>query len=335
MLIKVSGGNSVMQGLLARQTPGRTMRWGDKTFFFNDDHDYCDWWFVLHFGGLTQTETVNCDPSHTVLVTMEPRAWGRPVPYCQQFASIVTCDSELNHPSLILRNGITWWAGINVDFKSGHVFSPSINQDFDGFMSMAPPLKKNRVSLITSLKTSFPGHKKRLRFVNRLRRHPIAEHIDFFGGHNPVQDKLQGLLDYKYHIAIENSRLPHYWSEKIADPYLAYSLPIYAGCPNVADYFPADSYLPIDLDDFDAAVETIRQCLYQDEHTRRMPAIREARNRVLMNYNIFELMASISERPAQSLVPCTLRPYTEFEPRRPVWIRGLKSLMRSFPLQRA
>ena len=334
MRIKVSAGNQTMQRLLTRQTPGRMLRWGEKTFFFGDQYDHCDWWFVLHAGGLEQAETVQCDPAHTVFITMEPPVWGRPVRFCQQFATIVTADSGLNHPSIIARNGITWWAGIDVAFENGHVFSPAINQDFDSFFAMPVPVKEDRISVITSLNQSFPGHGKRLRFLERLRRHPVSQSIDFYGGTNPVKDKLDGLLRYKYHIAIENSVVPDYWTEKIADPFLAHTLPIYAGCPNIEDYFPADSVLRLDLDDFDAAVDLIMACLRHDEYSRRLLAIREARSRVLLDYNVFELMASICDRPAQRFELCTLRPMAEVQPSKPAVVRCLASMIRRLPLFR-
>lgn len=321
MLIKLSAGDATMQSLLARQTPGSSLRWGDKTFFFGEEHDHCDWWFVLHADGLRHAETVRCDPGHTVLITMEPPDWGRPARFYRQFARIVSCDPRLRHPCRLPRNGITWWAGINVAFDNGHVFSPSINQDFDGFQAMPIPVKQNRISIITSPNKSFPGHAKRLRFIERLRTHLLAQHIDFYGGCHPIADKLDGLLKYKYHIAIENSILPEYWTEKIADAFLAYALPIYAGCPNIDSYFPADSFLSINLDDFDGAVKKIDRCLREDEYASRFDAIAEARRMVLIDYNIFALMAKICDRPAERLVPCALRPRSELEFRKPAWLR--------------
>ena len=45
-------------------------------------------------------------------------------------------------------------------------------------------------------------------------------------------------MDYKFHIAIENTQTPHYFSEKIMNPLLCEAQPIYLGCRNIDTYFP-------------------------------------------------------------------------------------------------
>ena len=54
---------------------------------------------------------------------------------------------------------------------------------------------------------------------------------------NPIEDKFDALIGYKYHLALENSVIPDYWTEKLADSLLAWCKPIYYGCPNINDYF--------------------------------------------------------------------------------------------------
>jgi len=98
---------------------------------------------------------------------------------------------------------------------------------------------------------------------------------------------------YRYHIAIENQICPHYWSEKLADSFLAFNLPIYGGCPNVGDYFPPGSYIPIDILNFEASLATIRETLATDPYEKRLPAILEARRLVLDEHNLFALLSRI------------------------------------------
>jgi len=43
---------------------------------------------------------------------------------------------------------------------------------------------------------------------------------------------------YDFHIAIENFKTPHYFSEKIINPLLCSSTPVYWGCENITSYFP-------------------------------------------------------------------------------------------------
>jgi len=47
-------------------------------------------------------------------------------------------------------------------------------------------------------------------------------------------------------VAVENSGHDHYWTEKVADCFLAGTVPIYRGAPNIRAYFPAEAMIVID-----------------------------------------------------------------------------------------
>ena len=59
-------------------------------------------------------------------------------------------------------------------------------------------------------------------------------------GFNPIKGKIEGLKDYKFSIAIENSYADNECSEKISDCFLTGTIPIYYGTPNIGDYFDMD-----------------------------------------------------------------------------------------------
>ena len=48
---------------------------------------------------------------------------------------------------------------------------------------------------------------------------------------------------YKFTIAFENTSYPHYFTEKILDPFLVGSIPIYWGCPQVAQMFNPAAFI--------------------------------------------------------------------------------------------
>ena len=106
-----------------------------------------------------------------------------------------------------------------------------------------------------------------------------------------MRDKAEALDTYRYHIAIENHRGLHHWTEKLADPFLGAALPFYSGCPNAGDYFPADSFIPIDLDDPVGSAEIILQAIRNDEYQKRLPSILKARRLVLETYNLFAVLS--------------------------------------------
>ena len=50
--------------------------------------------------------------------------------------------------------------------------------------------------------------------------------------------KIDTLRRYKFCVAVENSEMPHYVSEKVFDSFVAGCVPVYFGAPNVLDYIP-------------------------------------------------------------------------------------------------
>lgn len=50
--------------------------------------------------------------------------------------------------------------------------------------------------------------------------------------------------DYKFHICIENFLLDDYFSEKIINPLVSNTIPIYLGCNKITEYFPKGAELP-------------------------------------------------------------------------------------------
>ena len=112
--------------------------------------------------------------------------------------------------------------------------------------------------------------------------------LEIFGhGVRFVKNKSEALDPYKFHLVVENHIAQHVWTEKLADAFLAYTVPIYCGCPNVLDYFPRDSIIPIDISDFEGSLRTIQCTLAADgEYERRLEAVKEARRLVMYEYNL-------------------------------------------------
>lgn len=63
-------------------------------------------------------------------------------------------------------------------------------------------------------------------------------------------DSKKWVLGTQFYIAIENGNQRNYMSEKLIDCFMALTVPIYIGCPNVTDYFDARGMIIAkDLDD--------------------------------------------------------------------------------------
>ena len=154
-------------------------------------------------------------------------------------------------------------------------------------------MAKDRViSCIASNLTRWPGHKKRVVFIDYLKEHNELG-IDFYGkGTQFIEDKWDGVAPYKYSIVIENNDIDDYWTEKISDVYLGYALPFYFGCTNIDHYFPKDSYIWIDINDPQKAVQTMREAIENNEWEKRIEAIKQARELLLDKYNLFPFVAN-------------------------------------------
>lgn len=99
-----------------------------------------------------------------------------------------------------------------------------------------------------------------------------------------VLDKLQFIKDYKFVLAIENSSTPGYSSEKITDPFIAGSVPIYRGDPNIADDFNEDSFINYHSYDTDEKfIEDIIELNSNEEKYNSM-----LKNSKIKNHDLFD-----------------------------------------------
>jgi hypothetical protein len=173
--------------------------------------------------------------------------------------------------------------------KAGFAFAYT----YDELVALQPPEKRDAVAVVLSRKSLLPGHRQRLRFVRRLKE-TLGDRLDVFGdGHRKIGLKADAILPYKYHLALENTVMPSYWTEKVADAYLGFALPFVSGPPDLARWFPEDSFVPIDLDHSDKAIETVVAGIEGGIYSGRLPAIIEARNRVLRDERLCPMIARV------------------------------------------
>ena len=104
--------------------------------------------------------------------------------------------------------------------------------------------------------------KERIRFFNLLNDY---KKVDSGGsvlnniGYN-VQNKREFIRSYKFTISFENESYPGYLTEKIFEPMLEWSLPIYWGDPLVANEFNSKSFINVrEYNSFEDVVRRIIQ----------------------------------------------------------------------------
>jgi hypothetical protein len=305
---------------IIRQTPGERATWENFQFLVDEPVDECDFWVV--YEGLTSTERAHCPESRVILITGEPPAikkYNRR--FLKQFSTVVTCHDKLNHPAVIhSQTALPWAIGRKV-VKSAKLYPFTLS--YDHLKSIRTFDKKRLISTVSSTKADIDGHTKRLEFVRALAAH-FSPSFDLFGrGMRPVEDKWDAIAPYKYHIVIENSRHRDYWTEKLADTFLAGAYPFYYGCPNLTDYFSSDSFTPIDIDDLEGSISTIESCIANDQYEKSAAAISAARLLVLDKYNLFPLVANLCSNmsPDSSSSEITLRPEHTYSLKRNVRLK--------------
>ena len=109
-------------------------------------------------------------------------------------------------------------------------------------------------------------------------KYPLsAEH------HTGVAPKEAGILPYRYSLAIENSSQKNYFTEKLLDSLLMWSIPIYWGCPNLHQFFPENSYYLVDIENPEEVLDIIKRPIEK----KHIAAMGEARHLILHKYNIW------------------------------------------------
>ncbi len=319
------------------QLPDQVPQWGDCEFIFDDDNNDYDWLVIYDDipAGIKNGKKIpgildlHCAPENTILVTMEPsniKIYGQA--FVEQFGYVLTSQesSALKHPHRVFSQpALRWFFGRG----KKNIITLNQLQNADSY-----PKPKTIASVCSTKQQKHTLHYKRYHFIQHIKRE-IPE-MDLFGhGVKEMDDKAEALADYQYHIAIENHYAIHHWTEKLSDPYLAYCLPIYYGCPNINDYFPEDSYIAVDINDPVAACEIIKNAIKNNEYKKRLPAIRKARELVLNQYNLFSVLNDIvcqhHSSSVKAVVPGKL--LSRHAARKHYPLRGLKDLLRKTRIQ--
>lgn len=264
---------------LLRQTPGRAAVWEGVRFTLDEVED-CDFLVVLN-NRMKKDIRVRCPEGRVWALMQEPYVWG-------------FTDWMAEAHDAFTRVHTSYLPSLDAKYSLSHPALPwHVNRDFDELASCRVPDKVRGLSWIAGNCRDLPGHMIRLSFLRFLQSDGSLD-IDLYGrAVRYIEDKWDGLAPYRYSIAAENAVWPNYWTEKIADCFLSWTVPIYHGCPNLETYFPVDSFIRIDIGKPREALEAIRRVLREDDWERRFPAVTEARRRILFEYQLFPHLAKL------------------------------------------
>jgi hypothetical protein len=314
-MIKVKLSTSFPREPIIRQTPGRRGIWGNCRFYINEEIDRCDFWVV--YEGLLNPEKTICPASNVIFLTGEPPEFRRyNGKFLKQFATVVTPSRYIKHHHVVhTQTGLPWHVGM---IAVADLQTYPITMDYDQLKAANGLRKERLISIISSSLTVLPGQTKRLAFAVALQAR-LGGELELFGrGIRYVEDKWDVIAPYKYHIAIENSVYPDYWTEKLADAFLAGAYPIYYGCPNLEKYFPIESYATIDIEDIEGSASHIREIINGKKYEASQEAITRARQLILDKYNMFAVIAELcnGQAPNTAESEVLLRPEYKHSARR-------------------
>ena len=267
------------------QLPAEQKYYGNCEFNFDASCDKYDWLVVIDDIPKTiknRTEDLKCPKENTILITTEPNTitkYGKA--FAGQFKYLITNqeDKYLPHPNAQRsQTGNLWF----------------YDKNLDEILSNTKPNKTKKISTVCSNKQQgHTVHKRRFDFTKIL-QDEIPNLKRFGKGFNWIDLKCDAIDDYEFHVAVENHYAKDVWTEKLADTFLGYAVPIYYGCPNVYNYFPEDSIILIDIFDEENSIRKIKEIISTPgEYERRLPAIIEARRRVIEEYNIMAMIDKI------------------------------------------
>ncbi len=155
--------------------------------------------------------------------------------------------------------------------------------------SSEPQILVNRktkfVSAIGSRQQALDFHRVRTQILDAIEKDENLD-IEVFGkGRTFIPEKIEGLRDFRYSIAIENSLTDNYWTEKLSDCFLAMTVPIYLGAPNASDFFPLNSMIQVSEEQLTSGLSELLGQLSKEDYESRIPDLLRARELVLNRYS--------------------------------------------------
>ena len=277
-----------------------------------DDYD----WLVVYdelYGGTGGTivngrERLACPREQTILATWEPvsiKSYSRA--YTRQFGHLLTNrppEAE-RHPRYHLGRGYFEWFN---------------DRSYEENATVVLPPKTRTISAVCSSKQMRrTKHFARFSLVSELAK-AIPE-MEWYGhGVRAFGKKYEVMDPFKYHVAVENHIAPHHWTEKLSDAFLCECLPFYAGDPAIFEVFPAESLVPIPIDDPAEAVRIVKSAIAENAYAKRREAVLEAKRLILTKYNFWAQVIDVIESAAEGVRPAP--PVPEFVVNRKVLRRS-------------
>lgn len=230
-------------------------------FFANSPVSEADAWVV--FDDVPEEDALcYVSPDKVFFVSAEssyPEDWFlRPARqnFLEQFSLVATCHPTL-HPNATFSPPFLPWM---INANHGSIFKPH-ERDITFLDKLEHVEKSKLISVFCSTKEWRPEYRLRIQFVEYLKRH-FGEDLVWFGnGVNEIPEKWDGLAPFEFTLVLENRSDRGIYTEKILDPFLSLTEPIYWGDPGIRSVLPISRENLIDIRDFQGARATIERII--------------------------------------------------------------------------
>lgn len=289
--------------------------------YFNKPIPEAEAWFVIE-GSSMKVEEMSI-PDGMLFFGTGDTIWGTDfynknqwrLDFLKQFDQVLSCH-QIDLPNAVNEIPFHHWM-VNANTGTNAISNHPRNYDY--LVNLEIPVKNKEISVICSTKSFTPHHARRLKFVEGLKNH-FGDRLDWYGnGKMPVQEKWDALIDYKFSIAIENQIKHNVITEKILDPYLTYTFPIYSGAPNITEYFDENSFLSIDIFDLEGSIAKIEKLLNNPISSIALDQMVKSREKVLNDYNFVQRIVGIAEYNFEKIQEAKYRetlvvPMSQYQP---------------------
>jgi hypothetical protein len=256
---------------LKLQTPSKSMHWREFTFT-EENVAECDYLVILDYP--KDDFSINVNKNNIIHLCLEPpNEVSKYRQYGNKKVKVIFNQLDIKKNNILSHAALPWH--INKDF------------DFLNNLKVASLTKENKIVWVTSNQRTSKGHNVRMDFLDAIKG---LSFVDLYGrGINPIDDKWDVLSPSKYAIAYENFQNDYYWTEKIADCFLCYTMPLYFGCNTIDQFFPKDSFIQIDPKDKHIDL-FLKEIVASTKWEENLNAISEARNLILNEYQLFPFL---------------------------------------------
>lgn len=273
----------------------------------NSEEDI-EWDCVVVRQNVPHVFNFKCKEGNVIYTSGEPpMMYPCPRVFTNQFDLVIAPNKKIRHRNLLLHHGFLSWS-LGRGFKSKT--NRYTYQDYEALEHERTKL----FSIVSSNQQMMPGHNKRVAMIEKLQR-DYPNQIDVFGrGYQFVDFKADALLPYRFHICMENSSIEDYWTEKIIDPVLAQTVPIYAGCTNIDKYLGTEGYFSFDVEDYDSLKKIIDKILKDPdgEYAKKKTGLENLRKIIMEKENLIPFVIDlIDKNHTSNYKQYTIKPITD------------------------